>query len=204
MTTDAQTLHEQLRDARAELSHRRITTLFDTDPDRHERYQCQSHGLVVDFSKHLIDDHVWQLLIELASAHALPAAFSGLVAGQSVNTSECRPALHTLLRGTGAELHPEHATAVRNALTRMETLVTRIHTGAETGWTDQAFTDVVNLGIGGSDLGPRFICDALKTPEAPLRAHFVANIDPEDLDQTLDALDPTRTLFVVCSKSFTT
>ena len=204
MTTDAQTLHEQLRDARAELSHRRISTLFDTDPDRHERYQCQSHGLVVDFSKHLIDDHVWQLLIELASAHALPAAFSGLVAGQSVNTSECRPALHTLLRGTGAELHPEHATAVRNALTRMETLVTRIHTGAETGWTDQAFTDVVNLGIGGSDLGPRFICDALKTPEAPLRAHFVANIDPEDLDQTLDALDPTRTLFVVCSKSFTT
>ena len=204
MTTDAQTLHEQLRDARAELSHRRITTLFDTDPDRHERYQCQSHGLVVDFSKHLIDDHVWQLLIELASAHALPAAFSGLVAGQSVNTSECRPALHTLLRGTGAELHPEHATAVRNALTRMETLVTRIHTGAETGWTDQAFTDVVNLGIGGSDLGPRFIFDALKTPEAPLRAHFVANIDPEDLDQTLDALDPTRTLFVVCSKSFTT
>ena len=204
MTTDAQTLHEQLRDARAELSHRRITTLFDTDPDRHERYQCQSHGLVVDFSKHLIDDHVWQLLIELASAHALPAAFSGLVAGQSVNTSECRPALHTLLRGTGAELHHEHATAVRNALTRMETLVTRIHTGAETGWTDQAFTDVVNLGIGGSDLGPRFICDALKTPEAPLRAHFVANIDPEDLDQTLDALDPTRTLFVVCSKSFTT
>ena len=204
MTTDAQTLHEQLRDARAELSHRSITTLFDTDPDRHERYQCQSHGLVVDFSKHLIDDHVWQLLIELASAHALPAAFSGLVAGQSVNTSECRPALHTLLRGTGAELHPEHATAVRNALMRMETLVTRIHTGAETGWTDQAFTDVVNLGIGGSDLGPRFICDALKTPEAPLRAHFVANIDPEDLDQTLDALDPTRTLFVVCSKSFTT
>ncbi len=204
MTTDAQTLHEQLRDARAELSHRRISTLFDTDPDRHERYQCQSHGLVVDFSKHLIDDHVWQLLIELASAHALPAAFSGLVAGQSVNTSECRPALHTLLRGTGAELHTEHATAVRNALTRMETLVTRIHTGAETGWTDQAFTDVVNLGIGGSDLGPRFICDALRTPEAPLRAHFVANIDPEDLDQTLDALDPTRTLFVVCSKSFTT
>ena len=204
MTTDAQTLHEQLRDARAELSHRRITTLFDTDPDRHERYQCQSHGLVVDFSKHLIDDHVWQLLIELASAQALPAAFAGLVVGQSVNTSECRPALHTLLRGTAAEQHPDNTAAVRNALTRMKTLVTRIHGGADTGWTDQAFTDVVNLGIGGSDLGPRFICDALKTPEAPLRAHFVANIDPEDLDQTLDALDPTRTLFVVCSKSFTT
>jgi glucose-6-phosphate isomerase len=159
---------------------------------------------VVDFSKHLIDDHVWQLLIELASAHALSAAFAGLVVGQSVNTSECRPALHTLLRGTAAEQHPDNTAAVRNALTRMKTLVTRIHGGADTGWTDQAFTDVVNLGIGGSDLGPRFICDALKTPEAPLRAHFVANVDPEDLDHTLAALDPTRTLFVVCSKSFTT
>ena len=71
----------------------------------------------------------------------------------------------------------------------METWSARIHGGAATGWTDQAFTDVVNLGIGGSDLGPRLICDALKTPEAPLRAHFVANIDPDDLDQHL-ALDP--------------
>ena len=127
MTTDAQTLHEQLCEARAELSHRRITTLFDTDPGRAERYQCQSNGLVVDFSKHLIDDHVWQLLIELASAHALSAAFAGLVVGQSVNTSECRPALHTLLRGTAAEQHPDNTAAVRNALTRMKTLVTRIH-----------------------------------------------------------------------------
>ena len=164
MTTDAHTLHEQLREAKAELSHRNITTLFDYDPDRAERYQCKSHGLVVDFSKHLIDDHVWQLLIELAGAHALPDAFAGLVGGQSVNTSECRPALHTLLRGTAAEQHPENTAAVGNTLTRMETLVTRIHAGADTGCTDQAFTDVVNLGIGGSDLGPRFICDALKTP----------------------------------------
>tara|TARA_Y100000385_G_scaffold86130_1_gene88516 strand:+ start:106 stop:1731 length:1626 start_codon:yes stop_codon:yes gene_type:complete len=204
MTTDAQALHEQLREARAGLSDRRITALFDTDPDRHERYQCQSHGLVVDFSKHLVDDHVWQLLIELASAHALPDAFADLVSGQSVNTSECRPALHTLLRGTAAEQHPENTAAVHNALTCMETLVNRIHAGADTGWTDHAFTDVVNLGIGGSDLGPRFICDALKTPEAPLRAHFVASIDPEDLDRTLGSLNPARTLFVVCSKSFTT
>ena len=204
MTTDAHTLHEQLREAQAELSHRSITTLFDSDPDRAERYQCKSHGLVVDFSKHLIDDHVWQLLVELAGAQALPDAFAGLVGGQSVNTSECRPALHTLLRGTAAEQHPENTAAVGNTLTRMETLVTRIHAGADTGWTDQAFTDVVNLGIGGSDLGPRFICDALKTPEAPLRAHFVANVDPEDLDHTLAALDPNRTLFVVCSKSFST
>ena len=122
----------------------------------------------------------------------------------SVNTSERRPALHTLLRGTAAEQHPDHTAAIRDTLSGMATLVTGIHTGAETGWTDQAFTDVVNLGIGGSDLGPRFICDALSTPEAPLRAHFVANIDPEDLDRTVGTLDPSRTLFVMCSKSFTT
>jgi glucose-6-phosphate isomerase len=204
MTIDAQALHEQLREARAELGHQQITALFDADPQRYKRYQCQSDGLVVDFSKHLINDHVWQLLIELASAQALPDAFTALVAGHCVNTSEGRPALHCLLRGTAVEQHPEKAAAVGDALRRMETLVTRIHGGADTGWTDQAFTDVVNIGIGGSDLGPRFIYDALKTPEAPLRAHFVANVDPEDLDRTLDALDPTRTLFVVCSKSFTT
>ena len=204
MTIDAQALHEQLREARAELGHQQITALFDADPQRHERYQCQSNGLVVDFSKHLINDHVWQTLIELASAHALPDAFTALVAGHCVNRSEGRPALHTLLRGTAVEQHPESAAAVHDALARMETLVTRLHKGEDTGWTDQAFTDVVNIGIGGSDLGPRFICDALKTPEAPLRAHFVANVDPEDLDRTLASLDPARTLFVVCSKSFTT
>ena len=204
MTIDAQALHEQLREARAELGHQQITALFDADPQRHERYQCQSNGLVVDFSKHLINDHVWQSLIELASAHALPDAFTALVAGHCVNRSEGRPALHTLLRGTAVEQHPESAAAVHDALARMETLVTRLHKGEDTGWTDQAFTDVVNIGIGGSDLGPRFICDALKTPEAPLRAHFVANVDPEDLDRTLASLDPARTLFVVCSKSFTT
>ena len=204
MTIDAQALHEQLREARAELGHQQITALFDADPQRHERYQCQSNGLVVDFSKHLINDHVWQSLIELASAHALPDAFTALVAGHFVNRSEGRPALHTLLRGTAVEQHPENAAAVHDALARMETLVTRLHKGEDTGWTEQAFTDVVNIGIGGSDLGPRFICDALKTPEAPLRAHFVANVDPEDLDRALASLDPARTLFVVCSKSFTT
>jgi glucose-6-phosphate isomerase len=107
MTIDAQALHEQLREARAELGHQQITALFDADPQRHERYQCQSNGLVVDFSKHLINDHVWQSLIELASAHALPDAFTALVAGHCVNTSEGRPALHTLLRGTAVEQHPE-------------------------------------------------------------------------------------------------
>ena len=204
MSIDAQALHEKLREAQAALSHQRITALFDTDPHRHERYRCRSNGLVVDFSKHLIDDHVWQLLIELASAHALPEAFAALVEGHLVNASERRPALHTLLRGTAAEQHSEHTATVRDTLTRMATLVSRIHTGEDTGWTDQAFTDVVNLGIGGSDLGPRFICDALTTPDAPLRAHFVANVDPDDLDRTLASLDPAQTLFMVCSKSFTT
>ena len=81
MSIDAPALHERLREAHGALSHQRITGLFDTDSDRHERYQCHSNGLVVDFSKHLLDDHVWQLLVELASVHALPEAFAALVAG---------------------------------------------------------------------------------------------------------------------------
>ena len=150
------------------------------------------------------DDNAWQSLLELASARALPEAFSSLVAGQIVNTSERRPALHTLLRGTEVSRHPEKSDAVNKTLSRMAALVEAIHNGQTTGATGKRFTDVVNLGIGGSDLGPRLICDALKSPEAPLRAHFVANIDPEDLDRVLRPLDPESTLCVICSKSFTT
>ena len=203
MTTEAQALHEQLLEARAELEHQRISALFDADPHRHERYQCQANGLVVDFSKHFIDDHVWQLLIELASAQGLPDAFT-----------DWWPAITSIRQSAGRRCIPCYAAQQPSSTLKSScrwrcpdthgNLVTSIHAGADTGWTDQTFTDVVNLGIGGSDLGPGFICDALKTPEAPLRAHFVANIDPDDLDHTLAALDPTRTLFVVCSKSFTT
>ena len=204
MATGPESLHEALREAADALRDTSVVSLFAEGEDRHTRFLLSAAGLTLDFSKHRLDDAAWQLLLELADTTALPEAFQALVAGEEVNQSERRPALHTLLRGTGAALQTERAAAVQNTLARMERLIDAIHSGDRSGWTGLPFTDVVNLGIGGSDLGPRLVCDALKSPAQSIRAHFVANIDPDDLDRTLTLLNPEQTLFVMCSKSFHT
>jgi len=197
-------LQQRLEAAAAALKPQRIEALFDNEPDRTAHYRCSAQGLILDFSKHQLDRDAWQALLELASARDLPQAFAALTKGDEVNTSERRAALHTLLRGCGAEAQPALFGRVEETLSRMSNLVEAVHCGAATGFDGQSFTDVVNLGIGGSDLGPRLVCEALGHPNAHLRAHFVANIDPHDLDHTLQTLDPARTLFVICSKSFNT
>ena len=197
-------LHDALTQATEALRSQRIEGLFDTTPDRASGYRCEAAGLTLDYSKHLLDDDAWQTLSMLVDTYALPAAFASLIGGEIVNTSEHRPALHTLLRGTASDQHPEKSKEIEETLSRMAVLVESIHSGASTGDTGKRFTDVVNLGIGGSDLGPRLVCEALHTHAAPLKAHFVANIDPDDLDGTLAPLNPETTLFVICSKSLST
>lgn len=197
-------LHDRLLEAAASLNDRRIETLFDAEPHRAAQYRCCAAGLVLDFAKHRLDESARQTLLELADAHDLIEAFSALTRGEEVNTSERRAALHTLLRGTGTAAQPALWELVEDSLSRMANLVAAVHAGDACGFDGQSFTDVVNLGIGGSDLGPRLVCEALEYNGAPARAHFVANIDPHDLDTTLEGLNPARTLFVICSKSFTT
>ena len=197
-------LHSTLMQAAEALKAQRVEGLFDATPDRASRYRCEAAGLTLDFSKHLLDDDAWQTLLELSDKQALPAAFTSLTDGEIINTSERRPALHTLLRGTARHQHPEKSKEVENTLARMAALVDSIHSGATTGSSGQPFRDVVNLGIGGSDLGPRLVCEALQSEAASLKPHFVANIDPNDLDSTLASLNPDTTLFVICSKSFST
>ena len=196
--------HSTLMQAAEALTSQRIEGLFETTPDRASRYSCEAAGLTLDFSKHLLDDEAWQTLLELSDEQALPTAFTSLTDGEMINTSEHRPALHTLLRGTARDQHPEKSKEVEDTLARMAALVDSIHSGATTGSSGQPFTDVVNLGIGGSDLGPRLVCEALQSEAASLKPHFVANIDPDDLDSTLAPLNPATTLFVICSKSFST
>ena len=197
-------LHDALKQAAETLRSQRIEGLFDTAPDRTSRYRCEAAGLTLDYSKHLLDDDAWRTLSRLIDTYALPAAFASLIGGEIVNTSEHRPALHSLLRGTASDQHPKKSKEVEETLSRMAALVESIHSGASTGVTGKCFTDVVNLGIGGSDLGPRLVCAALNTHAAPLKAHFVANIDPDDLDGTLASLNPETTLFIICSKSLST
>ena len=197
-------LHDALTQAAEALTSQRIEGLFDTSPDRASRYRREAAGLTLDFSKHLLDDDAWQALLALSDTRALPAAFASLIGGEMINTSEHRPALHTLLRGTVSDQHSDKSKEVEDTLARMAVLVDSVHSGETTGSSGQPFTDVVNLGIGGSDLGPRLVCGALQSEAASLKAHFVANIDPDDLDSTLASLNPETTLFVICSKSFST
>ena len=115
-----------------------------------------------------------------------------------------RPALHTLLRGFRAEAQPDRYAEVVSALETMRQLVDSVHSGSRLGFSGLPFKQVVNIGIGGSDFGPRLMCRALRMPTDPLKAHFVANVDPQDIDEILAQLHPGETLFIVCSKSFST
>jgi glucose-6-phosphate isomerase len=204
MTITPAAAHDALTEAAEALKSQRIEGLFDTSPDRASDYRCAAAGLTLDFSKHLMDNDAWQALLKLSDTQALKAAFASLIDGEIINASEHRPALHTLLRGTARDRHPEKSREVEDTLVRMAALVDSIHSGASTGSSGQPFTDVVNLGIGGSDLGPRLVCEALYSEAEPLKAHFVANIDPDDLDSTLAPLNPETTLIIICSKSFST
>ncbi len=204
MSIELEDLDAELKMAASDLAEIRVHSLFSKSTHRHKHFFCKGPQISLDYSKHLLNETAKQILTKLADRRSLAKAFNLMIRGEEVNRSERRPALHTLLRGTGSGLHPEKTEEVNNTLDRMKSFVMGVHTGGKTGWTGECFTDVVNIGIGGSDLGPRLICDALNKPDLCARAHFVANIDPEDLDRTLRTLDPEKTLFVICSKSFST
>ena len=197
-------IHLTLQQAAERLSQTRITELFDREQDRITFFTTASDHLQLDFSKHRLDQTTLAVLHKLAAEKDLSGAFARLTSGETSNTTEGRAALHTLLRGTKAgELSDRHQ-GVASTLERMKAVTDGIHSGDRRGFGGDKFTDVVNIGIGGSDLGPRFICRALKNPNDPINAHFVANVDPQDLDETLATLNPKTTLFIVCSKTFTT
>ncbi|MEY2908693.1 MAG: hypothetical protein RLZZ602_1216 [Pseudomonadota bacterium] len=197
-------LHTTLAASAQGLKARSVSSLFDADDTRVDSFRCSAAGISIDYSKQRLDREANSNLATLAKETRLREAFASLVAGALVNITEERPALHTLLRGTGAKDLPAESAEVDATLSAMEALVNAVHSGTRTGFTHKAFTDVVNIGIGGSDLGPRMICRALQTPQYRLRPHFVANVDPQDLDEVLATLNPETTLIVVCSKSFTT
>ena len=186
-----------------------MRALFQQDPGRASRYLIDGAGLTLDFSRNRLTDPALSALIDLAGACGLEQRRAALFAGDIVNLTENRPALHTALRQPsdkdvrvdGKNVIPEiHAT-----LARMEQLVSAVHSGEQAGYTGKAFTDVVSIGIGGSFLGPKLVVEALKPYwQGNLRCHFVANIDGTDIAETLARLNPETTLFLIQSKSFRT
>ena len=186
-----------------------LCDLFDADPTRGQRLSARAGNLYLDYSKNRLDDAVVDDLIGAARLAGLPEKIQAMYGGVRINTTEDRAVLHVALRKpSGTELIVDGADVVapvHDVLRRMRTLTQQIRDGHWRGHTGRPITHVVNIGIGGSDLGPRMVVRALRRyVDAAPEVRFVANVDGADLEAALTGLDPTRTLFIICSKTFTT
>lgn len=194
---------------RVEIGHRRIVDLFEADPTRARRFRAELDDLALDYSKHRINDDTLAHLLALARAADLESKRDALFSGAPVNLTEGRAAMHMALRDLSGEPILVNGENVRPAVeaerAKMLAFAEAVRAGDLRGATGERFTDVVNIGIGGSDLGPAMAARALSpfSGGGP-RAHFVSNVDGADLADTLVGLDLARTLFIVSSKTFTT
>jgi len=186
-----------------------LRTLFAEDGKRGERLALEAAGLYLDYSKNRITDETLRLLVALAEAAGLGARIEAMFAGEKINVSEQRAALHVALRAPrgmpivvdGLDVVP----GVHAVLDRMADFATRVRTGAWTGFTGRPLRNVVNIGIGGSDLGPVMAYEALRPySDRRLTLRFVSNVDGADFVEATRDLDPPETLFIVSSKTFTT
>ncbi|MET9472219.1 glucose-6-phosphate isomerase [Streptomyces sp. NPDC002922] len=199
-----------LEDHRAgELRHLQLRDLFAADPGRAERYTVNVGDLRIDYSKHLITDETLALLQELATATDVSGLRDAMLRGEKINVTEQRAVLHTALRAPrdavvevdGEDVVP----AVHAVLEKMADFSERVRSGEWTGHTGKRIKNVVNIGIGGSDLGPAMAYEALRAfTDRSLTVRFVSNVDGADLHEALRDLDPAETLFIVASKTFTT
>ncbi|WP_418003452.1 glucose-6-phosphate isomerase [Mycobacterium sp. PDNC021] len=186
-----------------------LRELFADDPDRGRELTLTVGDLYIDYSKHRVTRETLALLLDLARAAGLEQRRDAMFAGQHINTSEDRAVLHTALRlprGASLVVDGQDVVAdVHSVLDEMGTFTDRLRSGEWTGATGQRITTVVNIGIGGSDLGPVMVDQALRHyADAGISARFVSNVDPADLVAKLDGLEPATTLFIVASKTFST
>lgn len=200
---------QALRSQREQMQAFNLREAFTADPQRFQRYSLNSGGLFLDYSKNLIDARSRALLVELAEQMNLRPAIEQLFAGAPLNASENRPALHTALRRPigdrvlvdGVNVMPE----VHRVLGQMTELVQCIHNGLWRGHTEKPITDVVNIGIGGSFLGPQLVSEALLPfAQRGVRCHYLANVDGSEFHELTAKLRAETTLFIVSSKSFGT
>lgn len=200
---------QALRTQRERMQQFSLRDAFAADPQRFKRYSLSHGGLFLDYSKNLIDEQSLAQLLQLAEQMQLRPAIEALFAGERVNASEGRPALHTALRRPvgervlvdGVDVMPQ----VHRVLGQMTELVQRIHNALWRGYTEKPITDVVNIGIGGSFLGPQLVSEALLPfAQRGVRCHYLANIDGSEFHEVTANLRAETTLFIVSSKSFGT
>lgn len=185
-----------------------LRTLFQYNPERFNQFSVQREKYLFDYSKNLIDERTFQLLQNLADECGLKSAINAMFSGEKINETEGRAVLHTALRDfsdteilvDGENIKP----AIKKVLKQMKTFSEKIISGAHKGFSGKEITDVVNIGIGGSDLGPVMVCSALKHYKTRLNVHFVSNVDGNHIAEVLKNLSPETTLFIIASKTFTT
>ncbi|MFF9014240.1 glucose-6-phosphate isomerase [Streptomyces sp. NPDC014870] len=194
---------------REQLGDTHLRELFATDPDRGTAYTLRVGDLYLDYSKHLVTDETLALLRELAAATGVAELRDAMFRGEKINTTENRAVLHTALRAPRdavVEVDGENVVpAVHAVLDKMAAFADKVRAGAWTGHTGKPIKNIVNIGIGGSDLGPAMAYEVLRSfTQRDLTFRFVSNVDGADLHEAVHDLDPAETLFIVASKTFTT
>lgn len=187
----------------------RMAELLAGEQDRSKRYSMAAAGLFLDYSKNLVTDEVMNSLFNLVEESPFHERRDSMFKGMPINVTEQRPVLHCAFRATPGQLQRDGLDDIANRIaeqnSRIEDFSNRIRSGGWLGSTGKPVTDIVNLGIGGSDLGPKLACEALKEfAHGQVRCHFVSNVDGESILSTLKTLNPETTLVIVSSKTFTT
>ncbi len=185
-----------------------LRALFQENSNRFHEFSLETENYLFDYSKNLLDQKTLDLLIQLAQETQLKDAMHKMFTGDKINETENRAVLHTALRDfsdkeilvDGENIKP----AIKKVLDHMKTFSESVISGSHKGFTGKEITDVVNIGIGGSDLGPVMVCSALKHFKTRLNVHFVSNVDGNHIAEVVKNLDPETTLFIVASKTFTT
>jgi glucose-6-phosphate isomerase len=198
---------ERLNALSQQLKQTTLTNLFSADPGRARKLSIEWEDFFVDFSKHLVTDQVMGQLYELAHEAGLSEAKSAYLSGAKINVTEDRAVLHTALRSQQFDPKVDGKSVdseVSEVKARMAQFCSDVLTAKRRGYSGKAFTDVVNIGIGGSDLGPVMVTEALAFYRNHLNVHFVSNVDGDHVQEVLKKLNPETTLFLVVSKSFTT
>ncbi|MFZ3152100.1 MAG: glucose-6-phosphate isomerase [Anaerolineaceae bacterium] len=200
---------QALQNHHQEIENAHMRDLFNQDPNRFSKFSLQFGDILFDYSKNRITTKTMSLLDDLARAAQLDQKIEAMFSGEKINNTEQRAVLHTALRNRSAD--PVYVNGrdvmvdVRRVLAKMRSFSQAVRSGEWKGHTGKPIQDVVNIGIGGSDLGPKMVCTALKPYGKPgLQMHFVSNVDSTDLVETLKTVSPETTLFLVASKTFTT
>ena len=185
-----------------------LRTLFQYNENRFKEFSLDTENYLFDYSKNLADSKTIELLLDLAKETELKSAIKSMFAGDKINETEGRAVLHTALRDfSGKEILVDGENikpGIKKVLDHMKAFSESIISGSHKGFTGKEITDVVNVGIGGSDLGPVMVCSALKHFKTRLNVHFVSNVDGNHMVEVVKDLDPETTLFIIASKTFTT